>query len=77
MDFQIPPSPECPALVIYAAGVDIVGAQEGGLQLGISNPSKIRTSFGGVARNVVENLARLGVSTATFAPSYPGAVSPD
>lgn len=30
-------------------------------QFGTSNPSRMRRSFGGVARNVAENLARLGV----------------
>ncbi len=33
------------------------------VQLGTSNPVQGRRSFGGVARNVVENLARLGVRT--------------
>jgi len=47
-------------LVIGASGLDVVGRLEGDLQLSTSNPSLIRTSFGGVARNVAENLARLG-----------------
>lgn len=51
---------EQPVLVIGAAGVDIVGRLSGALQPGTSNPSQIRTTFGGVARNVAENLARLG-----------------
>lgn len=34
------------------------------VQTGTSNPARARRSFGGVARNVAENLARLGVSTA-------------
>src|SRR5512139_2858831 len=54
------PFPESPALVIGAAGVDIVGRLRNELQLGSSNPSQIRSAFGGVARNVAENLARLG-----------------
>jgi pseudouridine kinase len=54
------PSPEAPALVIGAAGVDIVGRLRDDLHLGSSNPSHIRSAFGGVARNVAENLARLG-----------------
>jgi pseudouridine kinase len=54
------PSPDAPALVIGAAGVDIVGRLRDELQLGSSNPSQIRSTFGGVARNVAENLARLG-----------------
>lgn len=47
-------------LVIGASGLDVVGRLQGGLQMGTSNPARIRTSFGGVARNVAENLARLG-----------------
>lgn len=35
-------------------------------QTGTSNPARARRSFGGVARNVAENLARLGVQTALF-----------
>ncbi len=60
MDTSFSPSPESPALVIGAAGVDIVGRTRGDAQLGTSNPAHIRSSFGGVARNVAENLARLG-----------------
>ncbi|HET9096809.1 MAG TPA: carbohydrate kinase family protein [Candidatus Baltobacteraceae bacterium] len=33
-------------------------------QTGTSNPARARRSFGGVARNVAENLARLGAQTA-------------
>ncbi len=47
-------------LVLGAAGQDIVGRLDADLQPGTSNPARIRTSFGGVARNVAENLARLG-----------------
>lgn len=47
-------------LVIGAAGIDIVARLDGEIQMGTSNPSRIRTSFGGTARNVAENLARLG-----------------
>jgi pseudouridine kinase len=53
-------SPEQPVLVIGAANVDIVGKLKEELHLDTSNASQIRTSFGGVARNVAENLARLG-----------------
>ncbi len=53
-------NPEAPVLVIGAAGVDIVGMLRGELRSGTSNPARIRYSFGGVARNVAENLARLG-----------------
>jgi pseudouridine kinase len=54
------PSPQSPALVIGAAGVDIVGRLKKKLASGTSAPGRIRSSFGGVARNVAENLARLG-----------------
>jgi pseudouridine kinase len=54
------PAPDGPVLVIGAAGVDIVGKLRGELQSESSTPAQIRQSFGGVARNVSENLARLG-----------------
>jgi pseudouridine kinase len=54
------PSPESPVLVIGGAGLDIVGQPRGELQMATSNPAQIRMSFGGVARNVAENLSRLG-----------------
>jgi len=47
-------------LVVGAAGMDTKGRALGDLQSGTSNPGSIRISFGGVARNVAENLARLG-----------------
>lgn len=49
-----------PVLVIGSAGVDIIGRLTAALEPGTSNPAQIRTTFGGVARNVAENLARLG-----------------
>jgi pseudouridine kinase len=49
-----------PVLVIGASGVDVVSRLQGELRFQTSNPAHIRTSFGGVARNVAENLARLG-----------------
>jgi pseudouridine kinase len=48
------------ALIIGASGVDIVGRLNGESQMGTSNPARIRSSFGGVAHNVAEILARLG-----------------
>ncbi len=51
-------------LVIGSAGMDVVGRLEGALENGTSNPARIRSSFGGVARNVAENLAHLGASVA-------------
>jgi pseudouridine kinase len=47
-------------LVVGAAGMDTKGWALGTIQSGTSNPGSIRISFGGVARNVAENLARLG-----------------
>ena len=54
------PAPEAPVLVIGAAGIDLVGRLNSEIKPGTSNPAEIRTSFGGVARNVAENLSRLG-----------------
>ena len=52
-------SSESPVLVIGSAGIDIIGRLLNQYQSGTSNPGHIRTSYGGVARNVAENLARL------------------
>lgn len=60
MESNFSPRPDAPALIIGGSGVDIVGRLKGELNEGTSNPANIRTSFGGVARNVAENLARLG-----------------
>jgi pseudouridine kinase len=50
---------EKPVLVIGAAGLDMVGRLRGDPEEGTSTPASIRFAFGGVARNVAENLARL------------------
>lgn len=55
------PKPEGHVLVIGSSGTDIVGRANAPLQGGTSNPANLRMSLGGVARNVAENLARLGV----------------
>jgi pseudouridine kinase len=60
LDTPLTSSPDGPVLVIGAAGVDIVGKLRADLHAGTSTPALIRSSFGGVARNVSENLARLG-----------------
>lgn len=60
MEADFSPNPEAPALVIGGAGVDIVGKLKSELRMGTSNPGQVRTSFGGVARNVAHNLVRLG-----------------
>lgn len=50
-------------LVIGAATIDAKGRAQGVLQPGSSVPGEITSGFGGVARNVAENLARLGQPT--------------
>lgn len=50
-------------LIIGAACLDVKGRVTGPLQMHTSNPGVIRRSPGGVARNIAENLARLGVET--------------
>jgi pseudouridine kinase len=47
-------------VVVGNAGMDIVGRPWAPLVLGSSAPGEVRLSPGGVARNVAENLARLG-----------------
>jgi pseudouridine kinase len=49
-------------IVIGAAGLDMVGRITGEPETGTSVPANIRVAWGGVARNVAENLARLGES---------------
>jgi pseudouridine kinase len=49
--------------VIGAASIDVKGRAHKTLQLGTSTPGEITVSFGGVGRNVAENLARLGQPT--------------
>ncbi len=58
---MIPETPEAGlVLAIGSAGMDIVGRPRHELERGTSNPGSVRVSEGGVARNVAENLARLG-----------------
>ena len=47
-------------LVIGATLLDTKGKPSAGLAPGMSNPAEIRSTRGGTARNVAENLARLG-----------------
>lgn len=69
------PYPEKPVLVIGAAALDILGKLRKELLPETSNQAHIRTAFGGVARNVAENLARMG-QPVTFITAvgkdYPG-----
>jgi pseudouridine kinase len=50
-----------PVLCIGAANLDRKLRPLQPLQLGTSNPASAEESFGGVARNIAENLARLGL----------------
>lgn len=49
-------------LLIGATLLDIKGQPDVGLEPATSNPATIRSTRGGTARNVAENLARLGAS---------------
>ena len=48
-------------LGIGAANIDVHGKSRVPIVMRDSNPGHLRTSAGGVTRNVLENLARLGV----------------
>lgn len=50
-------------LVIGAAGIDSKGRADVPLTFRTSTPGRVRVSVGGVARNIADNLARLGVDT--------------
>lgn len=50
-------------LVIGAAGLDIKGSPNATLEFYADNPGKVWNNFGGVGRNIAENLARLEVDT--------------
>lgn len=52
--------------VIGGANLDIHGIPAASLRLQDSNPGRVQTSCGGVARNVAENLARFGVDCRLF-----------
>ncbi len=55
-------------LVIGAAGIDSKGWVSGPLRTNSSTPGKVRVSVGGTARNVADNLARLGVEAVLLSP---------
>jgi len=55
-------------VAIGAANMDIHGTPSAGLHLHDSNPGTVQVSPGGVARNVAENLARLGIDCRLIAP---------
>lgn len=47
--------------VIGGSNIDITGYPNGNFNQKDSNPGKVKTSLGGVARNIAENLSRLNV----------------
>lgn len=51
-------------VVVGASCLDVKGRLVGDMVAGTSNPGRVRISVGGHARNIAENLARLGLSTA-------------
>ena len=53
-----------PVLCLGAANLDRKMRTLASLQMGTSNPVRTQEVFGGVARNIAENLARLGLPTA-------------
>jgi pseudouridine kinase len=57
-------SADGPILVIGSASLDIIGRTSAPIRYATSNPGVLRTSVGGSARNIAENLARLGMHTA-------------
>jgi pseudouridine kinase len=57
-----PPGPPF-VLVLGGANMDMVASASHGLVAGESVPGRIRSAPGGVARNIAENLARLGLPT--------------
>ena len=59
--YEDSPAADKSVLVIGAAGLDIVGRAVEMLEPKTSTPAKVRPSFGGVSRNVAENLAHLGL----------------
>lgn len=57
------PTDGCFVVVLGGANMDISGSTTQALVLSDSNPGRVRCAPGGVARNVAENLARLGNAT--------------
>lgn len=51
--------PEKPVIAVGSAAVDTIARPTAGLEVGVAVPAEMRTAFGGVARNIAENLARL------------------
>jgi pseudouridine kinase len=62
-DRDLSPSPTARIVVVGGANTDIFGFSAARVVSQDSNPGHIQDSPGGVARNIAENLARLGVDT--------------
>jgi pseudouridine kinase len=60
-------SPRTPVVVVGGANLDIKARSAAAAIPGTSNPGYTATTPGGVARNIAENLARLGTPTALIA----------
>jgi len=60
-------SPRTPVVVVGGANLDIKARSAAAAIPGTSNPGHTATTPGGVARNIAENLARLGTTTALIA----------
>lgn len=53
-----------PYILVFGVSIyDIIGFTNRNFKPHDSNPGKVRVSFGGVCRNIAENLARVGVNT--------------
>ncbi len=50
-------------VVIGGANIDMAGISDSPIKMKDSNPGRVTFSSGGVARNIAENLARLGIGT--------------
>ncbi len=50
------------AIVCGGSNVDVFGFSRDQVRMADSNPGDVRTGYGGVGRNIAENLARLGVA---------------
>jgi pseudouridine kinase len=56
-------NPTGPVLIVGSAGLDTIARASTELPRGSSAPGRIRRAYGGVGRNIAENLARLDVPT--------------
>ncbi|MCU6434734.1 PfkB family carbohydrate kinase [Undibacterium sp. Jales W-56] len=66
-----------PVVCIGGANIDRKVRTLGALQMGTSNPVSQHESFGGVARNIAENLARLGLPSSLICATGDDAAGAD